>query len=66
MDISTGDFSFFSGSISQIKLIIEKYEPAEIIISKLSKNEFLSNFGADFTTFSRKIGFLIMKIVMIH
>ena len=51
MDISTGDFSFFSGSISQIKLIIEKYEPAEIIISKLSKNEFLSNFGADFTTF---------------
>ena len=51
MDISTGDFSFFSGSISQIKLIIEKYEPAEIIISKLSKNEFLSNFGADLTTF---------------
>mgnify|MGYP001235279171 FL=1 len=51
MDISTGDFSFFSGSIDQIKLIIEKYEPAEIIISKLSKNEFLSNFGADLTTF---------------
>ena len=51
MDISTGDFSFFSGSINQIKLIIEKYEPAEIIISKLSKNEFLSNFGADLTTF---------------
>jgi len=51
MDISTGDFSFFSGSISQIKLIIEKYEPAEIIISKLSKNEFHSNFGADLTTF---------------
>ena len=51
MDISTGDFSFFSGSISQIKLIIEKYEPAEIIISKLSKNEFLSNFSADLTTF---------------
>ena len=51
MDISTGDFSFFSGSINQIKLIIEKYEPAEIIISKLSKTEFLSNFGADFTTF---------------
>ena len=51
MDISTGDFSFFSGSISQIKLIVEKYEPAEIIISKLSKNEFLSNFGADLTTF---------------
>ena len=51
MDISTGDFSFFSGSISQIKLIIEKYEPAEIIISKLSKDEFLSNFGADLTTF---------------
>ena len=51
MDISTGDFSFFSGSINQIKLIIEKYEPAEIIISKLSKTEFLSNFGEDFTTF---------------
>ena len=51
MDISTGDFSFFSGSINQIKLIIEKYEPAEIIISKLSKNEFHSNFGADLTTF---------------
>ena len=51
MDISTGDFSFFSGSISQIKLIIEKYEPSEIIISKLSKNEFLSNFSADLTTF---------------
>ena len=51
MDISTGDFSFFSGSINQIKLIIEKYEPAEIIISKLSKNEFLSNFDSDLTTF---------------
>ena len=51
MDISTGDFSFFSGSINQIKLIIEKYEPAEIIISKLSKNEFLSNFNSDLTTF---------------
>ena len=51
MDISTGDFSFFSGSINEIKLIIEKYEPSEIIISKLSKNEFLSNFGADLTTF---------------
>ena len=51
MDISTGDFSFFSGSINQIKLIIEKYEPAEIVVSKLSKTEFLSNFGEDFTTF---------------
>ena len=51
MDISTGDFSFFSGSINQIKLIIEKYEPAEIVVSKLSKTEFLSNFGTDFTTF---------------
>ncbi len=51
MDISTGDFSFFSGSINQIKLIIEKYDPAEIIISKLSKKEFQSNFGSDFTTF---------------
>ncbi len=51
MDISTGDFSFFSGSINQIKLIIEKYNPAEIIISKLSKKEFQSNFGSDFTTF---------------
>ena len=51
MDISTGDFSFFSGSINQIKLIIEKHEPSEIIISKLSKNEFLSNFGSDLTTF---------------
>ena len=51
MDISTGDFSFFSGSINQIKLIVEKYDPAEIIVSKLSKNEFLSNFGSDFTMF---------------
>ena len=51
MDISTGDFSFFSGSINQINLIIEKYDPAEIIVSKLSKNEFISNFGTDFTTF---------------
>ena len=51
MDISTGDFSFFSGSINQIKLIVEKYDPAEIIISKLSKKDFLSNFGSDFTTF---------------
>ena len=51
MDISTGDFSFFSGSINEIKLIIEKYEPSEIIISKLSKNEFLSNFESDLTTF---------------
>ena len=51
MDISTGDFSFFSGSINQIKLIIEKYNPAEIIISKLTKKEFQSNFGSDFTTF---------------
>ena len=51
MDISTGDFSFFSGSINQINLIIEKYDPAEIIVSKLSKNEFLSNFGSDFTMF---------------
>ena len=51
MDISTGEFSFFSGSINQVKLIIEKYDPAEIIISKLSKNEFFSNFGSDFTTF---------------
>ncbi len=51
MDISTGDFSFFSGSINQIKLIIEKYEPAEIVVSKLSKTEFFSNFGTDFTTF---------------
>ena len=51
MDISTGDFSFFSGSINQIKLIIEKYNPAEIIISKLSKKEFQSNFESDFTTF---------------
>ena len=51
MDISTGDFSFFSGSINQIKLIIEKYNPSEIIISKLSKKEFLSNFGSHFTTF---------------
>jgi len=51
MDISTGDFSFFSGSINQIKIIIEKYNPAEIIISKLSKNDFFSNFGSDFTTF---------------
>ena len=51
MDISTGDFSFFSGSIHQIKLIVEKYDPAEIIVSKLSKNEFLSNFGSDFTIF---------------
>ena len=51
MDISTGDFSFFSGSINQINLIIEKYDPAEIIVSKLSKKEFISNFGTDFTTF---------------
>ncbi|MDC3050887.1 DNA mismatch repair protein MutS [Bacteroidota bacterium] len=51
MDISTGDFSFFSGSINQIKLIIEKYNPAEIIISKLSKKEFQTNFESDFTTF---------------
>jgi len=51
MDISTGDFTFFSGSINQIKLIIEKYDPAEIIISKTSKNEFYSIFGTDYTTF---------------
>ena len=55
MDISTGDFSFFSGSINQIKLIIEKYDPAEIIISKLSK-EFLQILVQILLHFFRKIG----------
>ena len=56
MDISTGDFSFFSGSINQIKLIIEKYEPAEIIISKLSKTEFLQILDQISRHFFKKIG----------
>ena len=51
MDISTGDFTIFSGSINQIKLIFEKYDPAEVIVSKLSKKEFYTNFGTDFTIF---------------
>ena len=51
VDISTGDFTFFSGSIDQIKLLIEKYDPAEVIVSKLSKKDFHSNFGTDFTMF---------------
>ena len=51
IDISTGDFTFFSGSIDQIKLLIEKYDPAEVIVSKLSKKDFHSNFGTDFTMF---------------
>ena len=51
MDISTGDFTIFSGSINQIKLIFEKYDPAEVIVSKLSKKEFHTNFGTDFTIF---------------
>ena len=51
MDISTGDFTIFSGSINQVKLIFEKYDPAEVIVSKLSKKEFYTNFGTDFTIF---------------
>ena len=31
--------------------MIEKYDPAEVIVSKLSKKDFHSNFGTDFTMF---------------
>jgi DNA mismatch repair protein MutS len=51
LDISTGEFLTSEGSKDYIDKLLQNFSPSEVLISKLHKNQFKSDFGEDFNCF---------------
>lgn len=51
LDISTGEFMTSQGDVAYADKLLQSFQPAEILISKTRKNEFVQYFGDKFNTF---------------
>jgi len=52
LDISTGEFLVAQGSNSYIDKLLQGFKPSEVIFSKRSQQEFVTNFGDHFYTYT--------------
>lgn len=52
LDISTGEFLVAQGNADYIDKLLQGFKPSEVIFSKRSYNEFITNFGDKFYTYT--------------
>lgn len=51
LDISTGEFLTSEGSKDYIDKLLQNFSPSEVLVSKIYKNQFKTDFGEDFNCF---------------
>ena len=51
LDISTGDFMVSQGNLSHVNQLLQKFQPAEVLVPKPLKNQFQTHFGAELNPF---------------
>ena len=51
LDISTGDFLVSQGSLPHINQLLQKFQPAEVLVPKPLKSQFQTHFGAELNPF---------------
>ena len=51
LDVSTGEFLTAQGNKEYIDKLLQNFNPSEVLVPKVSKNEFRETFGEDFHNF---------------